>query len=221
MLSLLADIEDRLFPVLQLDPWERCLYYHLLRQSEGGTRPAQIALAPAARAAAMSEDKIRRTIRDMAAKGCLRIEDRGRSGHVVRVLLPDEIERVREAVVVPERVDIDAIDFYSDRRYLASLLAREEQACFYCRRALTEQTAVLDHVVAEVDGGGNTHRNIVAACHECNSAKQAERAEDFLRRLYRRGVLSQSELESRLLHLAQLQEGSLAIALAASYRQEV
>jgi len=31
----LADIEDRLFPILDLDVWERCLYYHLLRHTRG------------------------------------------------------------------------------------------------------------------------------------------------------------------------------------------
>jgi hypothetical protein len=147
---------------------------------------------------------------------CVRIEERGRSGHLVRDMLPDEIESVRDAGVVPEVVDVDTIDFYSDRRHASAILLREEQACFYCRRALTPQTAVLDHVVAEVLGGGNSHRNIVAACHECNSTKQAARADSFLRHLYRKGVLSQADLESRLGDLARLQEGSIPIVVAAT-----
>jgi hypothetical protein len=215
-LALLVDIEDRLFQVLQLDPWERCLYYYLLRHSQGTDRMVQVALAPAARASGMSEVKIRKTIRGMAAKGCVRIDERGRSGHLVRVLLPDEIERVRNAGVPVEAVDIDAIDFYANRRHVAAVLVREDHACFYCRRGLTEETAVLDHVVADVVGGGNSHRNVVAACHECNSTKQAEAADAFLRSLYRRGVLSQTDLESRLAHLARLQEGSLPIIIASS-----
>jgi hypothetical protein len=47
------------------------------------------------------------------------------------------------------------------------------------------------------------------SCHECNTTKQARDPADFLRSLYRCGVLSQPELEGRLSTLAQLQSGPL------------
>nr|WP_123101431.1 hypothetical protein [Acidithiobacillus sulfuriphilus]RNF72671.1 hypothetical protein EC580_01165 [Acidithiobacillus sulfuriphilus] len=47
-------------------------------------------------------------------------------------------------------------------------------------------------------------------CHECNTTKQDQVASDFLRSLYRKGALSQAELENRLGMLEQLQLGKLA-----------
>ena len=211
-LSVLADIEDRLFPTLRLDVWERTIYYHLLRRTlDTDTNTVQIALAPAARATGMSEAKIRTAIRSMATKGCVRIEDRGKNGHVVRLLLPHEIERVRVDALAEVPLCIEDIDFYEDRRYVGAILRREDDACFYCTRIVTAETVALDHVIAAVEGGGNSHTNIVATCHECNSLKQEKSAEDYIRLLYRKGVLSQDGLSARLARLALLRAGELAI----------
>ena len=212
-LHLLVEIEDRLFQVLELDVWERCVYYHLLRQSQGGTTTAVLALARAGRATGMSEDKIRRTIRSMAVKGCVKIDERGKSGHIVRLLLPNEIDRVRESETLGQPVDIETLDFYTDRRYAVLILKRDNNACFYCGRAVDVDTSVLDHVIAVVHGGNNSHRNVVASCHECNSSKQADPADEFMRRLYRKGVLSQSDLAASLERLAKLQGGHLPISV--------
>lgn len=212
-LALLAAIEERLFQELELDVWERCVYYRLLLQTQVATEPAIIGLASGSRLTGMSEDKLRRTIRSMAAKGCIRITDRGRTGHVVHLLLPGDVESLR-AALVDQPLDIERIDFFEDRRYSRAILVRDGHACFYCGRALTPDNVVLDHVVASVTGGDNSHRNIVSACHECNSAKQSEPAEDYLRRLYRRGVLSQADLGERLERLARLQRGELVLSLA-------
>ncbi len=212
-LALLAAIEERLFQVLDLDVWERCVYYHLLLQTRVATEPAVIGLASGSRMTGMSEDKLRRTVRSMAAKGCIRITDRGRTGHVVHLLLPGDVERLR-AALIDEPLDIERIDFYEDRRHVPAILTRDAHACFYCGRAVTAETVALDHVVATVAGGDNSHRNIVSACHECNSAKQSEPADDYLRRLYRKGVLSQVDLGERLERLSRLQRGELALSLA-------
>jgi hypothetical protein len=212
-LSLLSEIEGRLFRVLELDVWERCVYYYLLLQTRIATEPAIIGLASCSRLTGMSEDKLRRTVRSMAAKGCIRITDRGRTGHVVHLLLPSDVERLR-AALADEPFDIEKIDFFEYRRHLPAILIRDGYACFYCGRAVTTESVALDHVVATAVGGDNSHRNVVAACHECNSAKQSEPAEDYLRRLYRKGVLSQTNLGERLERLARLQRGELDLSLA-------
>ena len=64
-------------------------------------------------------------------------------------------------------------------------------------------------MVSQANGRDNSYRNIVCACHECNTTKQAQQAADFVRGLYRKGVLSQTELENRLAALEQLQAGKL------------
>jgi hypothetical protein len=210
----LADIEDRLFPILDLDVWERCLYYHLLRHTRVlGVGAVSVGLVTIARANGMSEVKAREALRSMDKKGCIQIEDRNRKGHVVRVLLPAEIERLQRETAVPAAVDIEKIDFFADRRYVPAILGRDGNECFYCGRAVTRETVVLDHVIAEAIGGSGSHRNIVSACHECNSIKQAAPADEYLRQLYRKGVLSQADLATRLERVAALQDGRVEIAL--------
>jgi hypothetical protein len=127
----LAAIEDRLFPRLGMDVWERALYHHLLRHTRLlGTETVLVAIAPVGRATGMSEWKVREVIRSMARKGCIRIEDRGRSGHVVRVVLPDEIDGMEKPGAAEEPIDIEAIDCFTDRRQVLAIVAREEQRCF-------------------------------------------------------------------------------------------
>jgi hypothetical protein len=215
--QFLADIEDRLFPILDLDVWERCLYYHLLRHTRLlGVSSVSFGLVTIARASGMSEVKAREALRNMDKKGCIQIEDRNRKGHVVRVLLPTEIERLKTEAVVEPPVDLDAIDFYADREYLSAILRRDADECFYCGRSVSRETVALDHVIADADGGSGSHRNIVAACHECNSMKQSTPASEHLRHLYRKGILSQADLATRLERLTRLQDGQLEIVLAQS-----
>lgn len=67
----------------------------------------------------------------------------------------------------------------------------------------------MDHAVPQLNGGDNSYRNIVAACHRCNTHKQGKSAEDYLRHLYRKSLLSESELEDRLSALEALRSGEL------------
>ena len=64
-------------------------------------------------------------------------------------------------------------------------------------------------MVSQLKGGNNSYRNIVAACHKCNTRKQGSESEDFLRDLYRKGLLSESEIEGRLSALEALRNGDL------------
>jgi 5-methylcytosine-specific restriction endonuclease McrA len=89
------------------------------------------------------------------------------------------------------------------------LLRREENRCFYCLTVLKLDSVVLDHVIAQMNGGGNSYRNIVASCHACNARKQATAPDDFFRTLYREGFLSSTDLQGRLERLRQLQAGQL------------
>ena len=65
----------------------------------------------------------------------------------------------------------------------------------------------LDHVIPQLDGGDNGYRNIVATCHRCNTHKQGKGVEDYLRQLYRKNLLSESELEDRRSALEALRNG--------------
>ncbi len=90
--NVVGEIEDVLAPKLQLDVYERALYYHLLRHTRLIDKEASVfGIAPLAVATGMSDWKVREAVRSMDAKGCIKIEDRSPKGHIIRVLLPSEL----------------------------------------------------------------------------------------------------------------------------------
>lgn len=209
-LAVVKQCEDYLFPSLKLSSRERVLYYHLLRHTHLEGKPSALfALVPLANATGVSEWSAREGIRSLNERGCVKIEERSRNGHLVRVYLPEEIEGVLPGSSSPVEIDLGTLDFYSSRQFVGALLSRENGRCFYCLKAVRAESCSLDHVVSKAEATDNTYRNIVCSCHECNAMKQAQAAPDFLRWLYRKGVLSQAELENRLSKLEQLRAGKL------------
>lgn len=187
--TILAQIEDKLFPQLALDVHERVMYYFVFRHTVASGKPEMnMGLPDIAAGTNMSQTKARETIRSLDAKG-LKIS-RSKDGHRVEVVLPKSIPGVILSSPAEESVDIEQIDFYRARRYVVALLEREQNSCFYCAKPVTVDACALDHVRPLARGGDNTFRNVVAACHECNSLKQDMDGADFVRTLYRRGVLS-------------------------------
>ncbi|REJ79755.1 MAG: HNH endonuclease, partial [Planctomycetota bacterium] len=164
--TLFIEIEDLLFPQRALDVYERCMYYHFVRHTHLIGRESRMFPLPALRTAlGISEDRARKTIRSLEKKGCIELQ-RSRKGHLVKVFTPEQMG-ISAADEEGTTVDIESIDFFSNRTYVEPLLAREDGRCFYCLASLTAETCVLDHVSAQVDGGGNHYKNIVAACHDC------------------------------------------------------
>lgn len=209
-LRALADIEDHLVPRLKLDVWQRALYYHILRHTRAGGKESEVfAIDPLAQAAGLSTDKTRRSLRELHEKGCIPIDDRSRSGHVVSVLLPSEFPGILPEEEQTKTIDIERVDFFNDRRHLPAILERENGRCFYCLRQIQADKCELDHVVPQVNGIDNSYRNIVATCHECNTTKQGRCGEDFVRAIYRAGLLSQTESQERLTSLESLRSGRL------------
>lgn len=100
----LKNIEDYLFPKLQLDHVERALYYHLFRHTRLiGKDSSLFGLLSLSEASGISESTVRERIRALHEKGCIRIDDRSGKGHLLRVFLPGEVDGV-----VPKRLDIPA-----------------------------------------------------------------------------------------------------------------
>lgn len=208
--TIIKQCEDHLFPSLQLSVRERVLYYHLLRHTRlEGKSSAIFALMPLSKATGVSDSSSREDIRSLNERGCIKIEDKSRNGHLVRVFLPEEISGALPMETPGTEIEIEILDFYTNRKFVSVLLEREDHRCFYCLKGIRAESCELDHVVAQTNGKNNSYRNIVCSCHECNTTKQDQVAADFLRALYRKGTLSQAELENRLSVLEQLQQGKL------------
>ena len=207
-IKILIDIEDLLFPQYEFDIWERGLYLYLLNQTQlRGLDSSIIPLSIISDALNCSDFQSRKTIRSLAEKGVIELEQT-RKGHFVKVLLPSALGLQIKTCDI-EHININEIDFFKNRNYILQLIEREKQQCFYCLSKITPENCELDHVVAQQKGGDNSYKNIVAACHKCNTRKQAMDAEDYLRFLYRKAILSDSEFEERLSALEALKDGML------------
>jgi len=206
--KILIEIEDILIPHYQFDIWERGLYCYLLNQTRfRGLEYSTIPLPSISLALKCSEWQARKVIRLLAEKGCIELEQT-RKGHSVKVFLPSELGiHAQKKAEAP--LNIEEIDFFKNREYVSELVARENEQCFYCLSEINIENCELDHVVSQLNGGNNSYKNIVAACHKCNTRKQATTPEDFLRAIYRKGMLSESELEGRLSALESLKNGHL------------
>jgi HNH endonuclease len=216
-------LEDLLMPRLHLSPFERAVYSHLLRHSRLEGRPQLcFSIAWLARGACLSDRAARKAVRSLVARGALRLAERSRAGHVVQVLLPEEIRFVRAgksavcrdncltgAGRLPSPGKLEKADFLKTRALREAIHEREGGVCFYCLHRVTPMVRGIDHVVPRARGGGNGYCNLVSSCSECNSQKGERRAEDFLRWLWREGRLSADEFSGRLRALARLAAGKL------------
>lgn len=215
-------IEDVLVPRLGLSVVDRAVYAHLLRHSrlEGKSR-LHFSIAWLARGAGLSPGRTRPAMHRLLEQGILRLLKRSHTGQTVEVRLPDEIrldlvpglESRRPALekgADDAEATLEEIDFLANQAVREAIHARERGFCFYClRRVDAEEEKTLDHVVPRVEGGGNSYRNLVSCCADCNSYKREMCAGDFLRRLYREGWLTRAELTGRLRALEALTEGKL------------
>src|SRR5215472_5900846 len=217
-------MEDLVIPQLHLDLVERAVYYHLLRHSRLEAKPRlRFSIYWLARSARVSGWVTRRAVRSLVAKGILRLYERNRHGHLVDVRLPAEVPALAAAVGASGKDNIEELDFLKTRPMREAIHRREAGHCFYCARRLSPKTRCLDHVVPQVRGGGNSYRNLVSCCGECNSCKSGGAADNFLRRLYREGRLTAAELTERLRALDDLSLGKVRpeVEISGSPSQEV
>jgi 5-methylcytosine-specific restriction endonuclease McrA len=224
-------IEDVLIPRLGLSAVDRAVYAHLLRHSrlEGKTR-LHFSIGWLARGVGFSPGRTRPAMRRLLEQGILRLLKRNHTGQTVEVRLPDEIrldlvpEMGGRKHALEKGADgadgtLEEIDFLANPAVRGAIHVRERGFCFYClRRVDTEEEKTLDHVVPRVEGGGNSYRNLVSCCADCNSYKGGKPADDFLRRMYREGWLTGAELTGRLRALKDLVAGKLRPSLEAAER---
>jgi hypothetical protein len=211
LVKTIKEVEDCLIPFLKLDPYERSLYYHLFRQTRLINKEETIfVITSAPTTVGLTDHSARNRLRTIDKKGCIKIVEVTRDGLRIKVFLPSEIEGCvveREMEVKP--IDIESINFYSDPRYRMTILERENGECFYCLKKITAENYALDHLTSQMNGGDDSYRNIVAVCHECNSKKAGKNGDDYVRYLYRDGILSDKELEKRLAKIGQVSGGEL------------
>ena len=210
------DFQDHLAP--RLDTYEQAIYFYLFRHTRlVGLEKAVIGFKSARRRMAcgigekgkpMSETTSYVKLQSLQKKGCIVILESTREGRLIRLRLPSEIP----GIVVPDQPvappDVETQDFFEVEENRAKILTREGHRCFYCLRHLNGENYVIEHVVSR-PAGDNTYRNVVASCRQCNNRKGSSDAEEWLRTLYREGILEASEFQERVTHLKRLRAGKL------------
>ena len=211
LVKTIKEIEDNLIPFLDLDSYEKMLYYHIFRHTKLiGKDETLFVISTAPQKVGLTDFSARDRIRKLDKKGCIKIKETTRDGLIVELFLPNQIEGcIKENQYTETIIDIESIDFYKNSEYRHFILKRENFQCFYCFKKINPDNYVLDHVQSQVNNGENSYRNIVASCHECNSKKIGKNGSDFVRELYRNGIITSSELEKKLDSLEKLKEGIL------------
>jgi len=222
-------LEDVVVPHLCLSVVDRAIYAHLLRHSRlEGKAQLRFSIGWLARGTRLSWGPTRKAVRRLVKQGALRLVKRNNAGHTVEVRLPDEIavalvaeagrgRAARRRASAGDR-ELEETDFLENKERREAIHAREQGLCFYCLRRVEEEAKTLDHVVPLVKGGGNSYRNLVSCCAECNSYKGEKSAADYLRCIYREGRLTATELVRRLRALKTLAEGKRRPALEGTVR---
>jgi len=212
--QILIEIQDKLVPFL--DSYEQAIYHYLFRhtylagkqQTLFITRTAEIGFGTGNNSKKPSWKTRSSKLKSLESKGCIKIVERSNKGMLVEILLPDEIVSINKEEEKQE-IDIDALDFFSNKRLLASLLEREKYRCFYTGKKITEKNCYLDHVTPQSNGGGNSYKNIVASCFDANSLKSNKSVGDFIRQLYKDDILSLVEFNELKQKISDLQNGKL------------
>jgi hypothetical protein len=215
-----VQFQDHLAP--KLDTYEQALYLYIFRKSRllgldevtigFKSARARIATGVGQGGKLMSESTCSVKLQSLEEKGCIKVVRTNHDGRVFRLYLPSEIQGIIPPPAQERVVDIEAMDFFDDPANRLLLLKRENYRCFYTLQKLDKDNFIVEHVVSRPEGN-NSYRNCVASSREANNKKGAISAEDFLRRLYRESLLSESEFQDRMHALAQLKDGLLKPSL--------
>ena len=221
--------EDVLAPGLGLTVKDRAVYSYLLRHTlVVGKRRLHFAVTALARTLGISAGRTRESVRRLDELGALHVLERGKTGHLAEMRLPENVLAIRSgengassvgrglryqqhagAVEKQAVGNIETRDFWKTWVLRRAIHERERGTCFYCLRRTLSNVRCLDHVVPRVRYGRNSYRNLVSCCIECNTGKCDRSAPDFLRILYRKGRLTAAELDARLQALKDLAAGKL------------
>jgi len=214
--KFLCQFHDHLAP--KLDTYEQAIYLYIFRHSRLiglnevtiGFKSARTRIATGIGEGGkpMSENSAYSRVASLQAKGCITVVRTNHSGRVLQLHLPSEMSALIPEAVPASPTDIESMDFFNVPENRALLLKREGNRCFYTLQQLDQNNFIVEHVVSRPTGD-NGYRNCVAASREANNKKGATSADDFLRRLFREGFLSELEFQGRLHALAQLKAGEL------------
>lgn len=214
--AFFIQFQDHLAPTL--DVYEQAVYLYVARRTAAENQPEAVigfksanekmAFGVGAAGTRIAEGTIYEKLRSLESKGVIKRLGSERIGTRVRLIPLQDIPGLIPAIQPETKLTLEQMDFFSVPENRQLVLEREGRRCFYCLAGLTSNNYVIEHVVSRPHGD-DSYRNVVAACRQGNNRKNSESAEDFLRTLYREGLLSSGDAKDRLSQLGRLLAGEL------------
>ncbi len=203
----------------QLETTEQAIYLYVVRHSWLESKEnVLVSISNAAKSNAfgigskggtMGISATRTKVYSLEKKGFIQIVDSTHTGLRIKPILPWENPNIKRELETAElETPLEELDFYSDPLLRRAIRERENNRCFYSFQKITDENFVIDHVVSRPEGN-NSYMNLVATTKSMNNKKNDMNADDFIRSLYRDGLLSEAELKERLQALEQLTNGEL------------
>lgn len=181
--KIIEQFVDFLMPVLT--PYEASLYIFFLRNSfiksnSGEIRIGQIAIENkglgSSHGGKTHHTTIKRLVKGLEGKGCIKIGDTNRDGTLYNIFLPEEIPSVKEKLAIT--ADPVEEDFFTNPEKRKEIFERDKYTCFYCGEKVTPENSTLDHLVPQSKDGKHTKENLKTSCLICNSIKSGKTYED-------------------------------------------
>ncbi|MFO1511429.1 MAG: HNH endonuclease signature motif containing protein [Verrucomicrobiota bacterium] len=196
--EIVASVVDYLQPALL--PYESAIYWYMFRHSIVATgdvfvrvsvRGLQEGVVTSMRSGRETNSMSYATVQDSLARLCDKgaissAGDTNRDGTPYRVHLPEEIALCREAMSKAQLEKLPKIDpkreldFYNIKENRLKVFERDKYLCHYCKKQLTRFSATLDHIQPVSKGGDHSFDNLVTACLQHNSERNAQPLMDYL-----------------------------------------
>ena len=213
----IQDIID--FAEPQMDVYEFAIYMYLVRHTRliGKTEDVfgfksirkKMVIGVGEKGTPMSEGTCYGRLKSLESKGFIKTLDSVFSGQRIKVFYPAEINGlIKEVINYSTTFNIENVDFFETAENREKILVRDDRKCFYCFKSLSKDGYVIEHVISRPEGN-NSYRNLVASCRSCNNKKDNLPVHDFIRKLYRDNIISDTDLTSLTNKLEKLRNGEL------------
>lgn len=161
------------------------------------------------RGGTMSISATRNKVYTLQEKGFIEVIDSTGRGLRLKTILPSQnATLIAKEETKEQAAPLEELDFYVVPELRQALRDREGNRCFYSFQKITDENFTIDHVISRPEGK-NTYNNLVATTKAMNNKKTNMPAQDFLRSLFREGLLTETEFQERTVALEQLQAWEL------------
>lgn len=181
--KIIEQFVDLLMPTLT--PYEASLYIFFLRNSHIKNNSPEIRIGQIAienkglglsHGGKTHHTTIKRLVKGLEEKGCVKIGDTNRDGTLYTIFLPEEISSVKEKLAIT--ADQVEEDFFTNPEKRKEIFERDKHTCFYCGEKVTPENSTLDHLVPQSKDGKHAKENLKTSCLICNSIKSGKTYEE-------------------------------------------